>query len=39
MSDRPPFPSPGSAAEVEEGTVLMPRFGADGLVTCVTTDA
>ena len=39
MTDRAPFPSPGSTAEVEEGTVLMPRFGPDGLVTCVTTDA
>jgi phosphoribosyl-AMP cyclohydrolase len=32
------FPAPGSNAEVEEGTVLSPRFGADGLITCVTTD-
>ena len=39
MNQRLPFSAPGSAAEVEEGTVLMPRFGADGLVTCVTTDA
>jgi phosphoribosyl-AMP cyclohydrolase len=39
MTERPPFPPPGSAAELEEGTVLMPRFGPDGLVTCVTTDA
>jgi phosphoribosyl-AMP cyclohydrolase len=39
MTDRPSFPPRGSTAEVEEGTVLMPRFGADGLVTCVTTDA
>ena len=39
MTDRAPFPSPGSTAEAEEGTVLMPRFGPDGLVTCVTTDA
>ena len=39
MSDHPSFPPPGSTAEVEEGTVLMPRFGVDGLVTCVTTDA
>jgi phosphoribosyl-AMP cyclohydrolase len=39
MTDRTPFPFPGSTAEVEEGAVLMPRFGADGLVTCVTTDA
>lgn len=28
-----------SAREVEEGTALMPRFDAAGLVTCVTTDA
>jgi phosphoribosyl-AMP cyclohydrolase len=34
-----PFPAPGSKAEIEEGTVFTPRFGADGLVTCVTTDA
>jgi phosphoribosyl-AMP cyclohydrolase len=33
------FPPPGATAEIEEGTVLMPRFGPDGLVTCVTTDA
>jgi phosphoribosyl-AMP cyclohydrolase len=33
------FPAPGSVAEVEEGSVLMPRFGPDGLVTCVATEA
>ena len=33
------FPSPGSREEVEEGTALAPRFGPDGLMTCVTTDA
>ena len=33
------FPAPGPKAELEEGTVLTPRFGTDGLVTCVTTDA
>jgi phosphoribosyl-AMP cyclohydrolase len=32
------FPAPGSKTELEEGTVLSPRFGADGLITCVTTD-
>lgn len=32
------FPIPGSKAELEEGTVLSPRFGADGLITCITTD-
>ncbi len=34
-----PFPPPGSKAELEEGSMLSPRFGADGLVTCITTDA
>jgi phosphoribosyl-AMP cyclohydrolase len=35
----PPFPAAVSKAEVEEGMTLTPRFGSDGLVTCVTTDA
>ena len=39
MNAPSPFPPPGPKAEVEEGAVLMPRFGPDGLVTCVTTDA
>jgi phosphoribosyl-AMP cyclohydrolase len=39
MNQPSPFPPPGSTEEVEEGAVLMPRFGPDGLVTCVTTDA
>ena len=39
MNQRPPFPAPGSTPEVEDGAVLMPRFGPDGLITCVTTDA
>src|SRR5690606_26857973 len=29
----------GSKAEVEEGDRLMPAFDANGLMTCVTTDA
>ena len=33
------IPPPGSKAEVEEGAILTPRFGPDGLVTCVATDA
>ena len=33
------FPSPGSKADLEEGAALTPRFGRDGLITCVTTDA
>jgi phosphoribosyl-AMP cyclohydrolase len=33
------FAQPGPAAELEEGPALTPKFGADGLVTCVATDA
>ena len=33
------FPLPGSKTELEEGNTLSPRFGADGLVTCIATDA
>jgi phosphoribosyl-AMP cyclohydrolase len=33
-----PFPLPGTVNEAEEGLVLAPKFGADGLVTCVATD-
>ena len=33
------FAPPGSAAEAEEGRTLAPKFDADGLVTCVATDA
>jgi phosphoribosyl-AMP cyclohydrolase len=39
MTDRNPFPPPGTTAEVEEGTALTPHFGPDGLITCVATDA
>ena len=34
-----PFPQPGSKAELEEGAVLSPRFGADGLITCIAIDS
>jgi phosphoribosyl-AMP cyclohydrolase len=34
-----PFADPGSKTEVEEGLLLAPRFDADGLVTCIVTDA
>jgi phosphoribosyl-AMP cyclohydrolase len=34
-----PFSPRGSIAEVEEGRHLSPKFDADGLVTCVATDA
>lgn len=33
-----PFPAAGSKTELEEGAALTPRFGADGLVTCIATD-
>jgi phosphoribosyl-AMP cyclohydrolase len=39
MSDKPLFMPPGSAADLEEGRALTPKFDAEGLVTCVTTEA
>jgi phosphoribosyl-AMP cyclohydrolase len=33
------FAQRGSTEEVEEGRALAPKFDADGLVTCVATDA
>lgn len=39
MSDNISFAPPGTAADLEEGLVLTPKFDADGLVTCVATDA
>ena len=33
------FPSPGASSDLEEGRALTPKFDADGLVTCVATDA
>jgi phosphoribosyl-AMP cyclohydrolase len=39
VADQPAFAKPGSAQEAEEGRTLTPKFDADGLVTCVTTDA
>jgi phosphoribosyl-AMP cyclohydrolase len=33
------FPDRGSTQAVEEGRALTPKFDADGLVTCVATDA
>jgi phosphoribosyl-AMP cyclohydrolase len=33
------FAVPGSTKEIEEGRALTPKFDADGLVTCVATDA
>jgi phosphoribosyl-AMP cyclohydrolase len=34
-----PFAARGSTEEVEEGRSFAPKFDADGLVTCVATDA
>src|SRR5215470_9569620 len=33
------FAERGSTEQVEEGVALAPKFDADGLVTCVATDA
>ena len=35
----PPFAVRGSTEQVEEGMAFAPKFDADGLVTCVATDA
>jgi len=39
MPDQMLFARPGAATELEEGAALTPKFDADGLVTCVATDA
>lgn len=39
MSDQSLFARPGSTASLEDGCALTPKFDADGLVTCVATDA
>ena len=39
MSSAVPFAPPGGKAELEEGRAFTPRFGPDGLITCVTADA
>jgi phosphoribosyl-AMP cyclohydrolase len=39
MSNKTLFAPPGAAANLEEGVALTPKFDADGLVTCVATDA
>jgi phosphoribosyl-AMP cyclohydrolase len=40
LSDKStPSGSSASSAEVEEGRALLPNFDADGLITCVATDA
>ena len=32
------FPARTTTAEIELGTKLQPKFGADGLIPCITTD-
>ena len=39
MSNQTPFAPPGSAAELEDGATLTPKFDADGLVTAIAVDA
>jgi phosphoribosyl-AMP cyclohydrolase len=38
MADPIQFSAPGNKTELEEGTVLSPRFNKDGLMPAVTTD-
>jgi phosphoribosyl-AMP cyclohydrolase len=38
-NNSPPFPPRGTTEQVEEGRAFAPKFDADGLVTCVATDA
>jgi phosphoribosyl-AMP cyclohydrolase len=33
------FPPPGSKLELEQGAILTPRFGPDGLIAAIATDA
>jgi phosphoribosyl-AMP cyclohydrolase len=39
VSDTSPFAAPGTAAELEDGVSLTPKFDSNGLITCVATDA
>ncbi|TCT12635.1 phosphoribosyl-AMP cyclohydrolase [Tepidamorphus gemmatus] len=39
MDSHFPFPAPGDKQALETSGLMTPRFGADGLVTCVVTDA
>jgi phosphoribosyl-AMP cyclohydrolase len=39
LADQPLFAQRGSTEEVEEGRAFTPKFDADGLLTCVATDA
>jgi phosphoribosyl-AMP cyclohydrolase len=39
VAEKSPFAAPESGTDLEEGAALTPTFDADGLVTCVATDA
>jgi phosphoribosyl-AMP cyclohydrolase len=39
LADQSIFAQRGTTQEVEEGRALAPKFDADGLLTCVATDA
>lgn len=39
MSDQTPFDPPGDKQELEVGNRLTPRFGPDGLITCIAVSA
>jgi phosphoribosyl-AMP cyclohydrolase len=39
LADQTLFAQRGSSTEVEEGRAFAPKFDADGLLTCVATDA
>jgi phosphoribosyl-AMP cyclohydrolase len=39
MDENASFAPPGAPADLEEGAALTPKFGSDGLITCVATDA
>jgi phosphoribosyl-AMP cyclohydrolase len=39
LVDQPLFAQRSSAEEIEEGRTFAPKFDADGLLTCVATDA
>ena len=39
MAESSPFSAPAGVADLEEGSAFTPKFDAEGLVTCVATDA
>jgi phosphoribosyl-AMP cyclohydrolase len=39
VADKSPFAPQGTAADLEEGSALTPKFDAEGAVICVATDA